>query len=154
MTDFEFTAKTVEEAVEEGLKATGLTREQAEITVLEEGKRKLIGSVKAKVLIRKKKSDGERAADFLDGVFDILKIAATNELVEEDETIKINVIATNTDSIIGHRGRSSIRCRCLRAPLRISAERNTGASSWIAKIIANAGKRRSNASPRRSRERP
>ncbi|HIY77712.1 MAG TPA: Jag N-terminal domain-containing protein [Candidatus Borkfalkia excrementavium] len=104
MTDFEFTAKTVEEAVEEGLKATGLTREQAEITVLEEGKRKLIGSVKAKVLIRKKKSDGERAADFLDGVFDILKIAATNELVEEDETIKINVIATNTDSIIGHRG--------------------------------------------------
>ena len=40
MTDFEFTAKTVEEAVEEGLKATGLTREQAEITVLEEGEKK------------------------------------------------------------------------------------------------------------------
>ena len=38
MTDFEFTAKTVEEAVEEGLKATGLTREQAEITVWKKGK--------------------------------------------------------------------------------------------------------------------
>ena len=44
-----FTGKTVEEAVAEGLKALGITGEQAEITVLEEGKKKLFGSIKAKV---------------------------------------------------------------------------------------------------------
>ena len=101
---YEFTGKTVEEAIEEGLKALGITREQAEITVLEEGKKGLFKSVKAKVRMNKKRTDGERAAEFLDGLFSILKIAATNELEENEEHTKINVIATNSYSVIGHRG--------------------------------------------------
>ena len=36
----EFTGKTVEEAVEIGLKELGITKEQADIRVLEEGKKK------------------------------------------------------------------------------------------------------------------
>jgi len=47
----EFTGKTVEEAVENGLKELGIARENAEIRVLEEGKKKLFGSVKARVEI-------------------------------------------------------------------------------------------------------
>ena len=39
MTEYEFTGKTVEEAIEEGLKTMGLAREEAEVTVLEEGKK-------------------------------------------------------------------------------------------------------------------
>ena len=39
----EFTGKTVEEAVENGLRELGLSREEAEIRVLEEGKKKLFG---------------------------------------------------------------------------------------------------------------
>ena len=35
----EFTGKTVDEAVEKGLKELGLTKETAEIRVLEEGKK-------------------------------------------------------------------------------------------------------------------
>ena len=50
----EFTGKTVEEAVETGLKELGLTKEEANIRVLEEGKKKLFGSVKARVEIAKK----------------------------------------------------------------------------------------------------
>ena len=42
---------TVDEAVEKGLKELGLTKETAEIRVLEEGKKKLFGSVKARVEI-------------------------------------------------------------------------------------------------------
>lgn len=105
MTQFyEFTGKTTEEAVEEGLKALGITRDQAEIEVLEEGKKGLFKSVKAKVRMCKKRTDGERAVEFLDGLFDILKIAATNELEENEENTKINVITTNSYSVIGHRG--------------------------------------------------
>ena len=48
---FEFTGKTVEEAVEKGLAELGLTKETADIRVLEEGKKKLFGSVKARVEI-------------------------------------------------------------------------------------------------------
>lgn len=100
----EFTGKTVEEAKQEGLKALGLQEEEAIITVLEEGKKKLFGSIKARVRIEKKKSDGERAVEFLDGLFDIIGIPATNELVSEGEKIEINVITTNSHAVIGHRG--------------------------------------------------
>ena len=104
MTEYEFTGKTVEEAVEEGLKTLGLAREEAEITVIEAGKKGLFKSVKAKIKMCKKRTDGERAVDFLDGLFGLLHIPATNELEEDEEHTKINVIATNSYSVIGHRG--------------------------------------------------
>lgn len=47
----EFTGKTVDDAVEKGLKELGLTKENADIRVLEEGKKKLFGAVKARVEI-------------------------------------------------------------------------------------------------------
>ena len=37
MTEYEFSGKTVEEAVETGLKTMGLERDKADITVLDEG---------------------------------------------------------------------------------------------------------------------
>ncbi len=104
MNEYEFTGKTVEEAVEEGLKELGLSREEAEICVLEEGKKGLFKSVKARVKISKKITDGERAVEFLDGLYPLLNIAAANELEEDEEHTKINVITTNSYSVIGHRG--------------------------------------------------
>lgn len=144
----EFTGKTVEEAVETGLKELGLTKEEAEIRVLEEGKKKLFGSVKARVEIAKKgecddvcdkesenvcacacegnsesvkecektteetvvsackkgATDGERTVEFLEGLFNILKITACTELVSEKEKIEINVIATKSSDVIGKHG--------------------------------------------------
>ena len=47
----EFTGKTVEEAIETGLKELGISKDQADIRVLEEGKKKLFGAVKARVEI-------------------------------------------------------------------------------------------------------
>ena len=128
----EFTGKTVEEAVEKGLKELGLTKETASINVLEEGKRKLFGSVKARVEIapltdengcveaqaEEKKttqktaqktavnenSDGARAVAFLEGLLEILDIQADVELISEQEKVEINVKAENTTAVIGKRG--------------------------------------------------
>ena len=85
----EFTGKTVEEAIENGLKELGITAENADIRVLEEGKKKLFSSVKARVEIAVKEkveesvpvasevlSDGERTVAFLEGLFKILGITA------------------------------------------------------------------------------
>ena len=47
----EFTGKTVEEAIEKGLAELNIAREDADIRVLEEGKKKLFGFVKARVEI-------------------------------------------------------------------------------------------------------
>ena len=111
----EFTGKTVEEAVELGLKELGLTSEQAEIRVLEEGKKKLFGAIKARVEIAAKEesvcpacsknaTDGERTVVFLEGLFKLLNITACTELVSEDEKVEINVTAANSNSIIGKHG--------------------------------------------------
>ena len=108
-----FTGKTVEEATEEGLRALGITREEAEIEVLEEGKRKLFGSVKAKVRIIKKTADSERAAAFIDGLLKILKIPAFNEVVADGEKIEIEIKTTNTSAVIGRRGEVLDAIQCL-----------------------------------------
>ena len=117
----EFTGKTVEEAVEKGLKELGITRENADIRVLEEGKKKLFGSIKARVEIAEKceekadcccekacvkegATDGERTVVFLEGLFNLLNITACTELVSEGEKVEINVTAANTTSIIGKHG--------------------------------------------------
>ena len=120
----EFTGKTVDEAVEIGLKELGLTAEQADIRVLEEGKKKLFGSVKARVEIAAKEeatpvvkaevkaapvstegaTDGERTVVFLEGLFELLNITATTELVSEGDKVEINVTAANTTAIIGKHG--------------------------------------------------
>ena len=119
----EFTGKTVEEAVEIGLKELGLTAEQAEIRVLEEGKKKLFGSVKARVEIAAKgempvaeetetvsavssenATDGERTVAFLEGLFELLNVTACTELVSEGDKVEINVTAANTTAIIGKHG--------------------------------------------------
>ena len=126
----EFTGKTVEEAVEKGLEELGLTKETADIRVLEEGKKKLFGSVKARVeiapvngandeeitenteteeptvvnTVNENATDGERTVEFLEGLFKLLKITACTELVSEGEKVEINVTATNTTSIIGKHG--------------------------------------------------
>ena len=126
----EFTGKTVEEAVEIGLKELGLTAEQADVRVLEEGKKKLFGSIKARVEIAAKgtvveeatpvveevkvvemkpvcstdATDGERTVEFLEGLFKLLNITACTELVSEGEKVEINVTAANTTAIIGKHG--------------------------------------------------
>ncbi len=103
----EFVAKTVEEAVEEGLKSLGLSREQADVEVLEEptkGGLFGIGSKKAKVRITAKASGGERAAAFVEGLFELLSIPATSTLEEKDGAVVINVITTASSSVIGYRG--------------------------------------------------
>ena len=121
----EFTGKTVEEAVEIGLKELGLTAEQADIRILEEGKKKLFGSVKARVELAAKEvapvveevetttvscecadgaTDGERTVAFLEGLFELLNITACTELVSEGEKVEINVTAANTTAIIGKHG--------------------------------------------------
>ncbi|MBE7093332.1 MAG: protein jag [Clostridiales bacterium] len=114
----EFVGKTVEEAIEKGLAELNIAREDADIRILEEGKKKLFGSVKAKVEIgviekvetapeasaTEEGTDGERAVAFLGGLFEILKIEAVAGLVSEGDKIEINVTAANSQSVIGKHG--------------------------------------------------
>lgn len=99
-----FTAKTVDEAIELGLKELNITLDEAEVVILEEGRKKLFGSVKAKVQISKKRSEGKRACEFIDGLLEILGIQSVSEVVSEEESIKIDIKTTSSARVIGKRG--------------------------------------------------
>lgn len=96
----EWTGKNIEQATQKGLKEMGLNAEQAEIEVLFEG-----GFLKqAKVLISKKQTEGEKAAEFLQQLLDKMKFNYIVELTENDEEIKLDLIGTESGAVIGRRG--------------------------------------------------
>lgn len=134
----EFTAKTVEEAVNEGLKALGISKEQAEITVLEEPTAGFlgIGAKKAKVSVAVKKTDGTRANEFVEGLLEMIKIPATTELTEDENGIVINVITTVSSSVIGYRGEVLDSIQCL-----AGAVANTGKDEYSRVVVDCEGYR-------------
>ena len=129
-----FEGKTAEEAMESGLAALGLKREDVEVEVLNPGKKKLFGYVPAQVKLTpvKKLTDGERAVEFLEGLFERLDndgIVVT--LAEESEKIVINLDGA-TKGVIGRRGE-------VIEPTR--AERTICASSSTAATTAKSARR-------------
>lgn len=107
MESIEVQGKTVEEAVESGLEQLKITREEADIVVLEEPSSKGLifkKSTPAIVKISKKLADSARAVNFLEGLFDLAGIHATTKIVRDDDKICIDIIAPNSSSLIGYRG--------------------------------------------------
>lgn len=102
----EFTGKTVQEAIENGLKEMNLAEDKVEIKVLEEPTKGFLGiaAKKARVEITAKKTDGERAVEFLNGLLDLMNVNAKSNLTEEDEKVTIDIITDNSSAIIGYRG--------------------------------------------------
>ena len=125
-----FTAKTVDEAIEEGLKTLGLTLGEADIVILEEGKKKIFGSVKARVQIKKRVSDAERAVEFIDGLLGILKIAAVSEIVKDGDDIEIAIKAANSAKVIGKYGDVLDAIQCL-----AGAVANTGREDYKKVVV-------------------
>jgi spoIIIJ-associated protein len=102
----EFTGKTVEEAIALGLEKLAITEEKAEITVIEEPVKGLFGRMKGKAVveIKRKETDTERAADFVQSILDVMEIKATAVLTGNEENPVITLETSDTASVIGYRG--------------------------------------------------
>lgn len=74
----EFTGKTVEEAKEKGLSELGLSKEEAEITVISEAVKGLFGKIKKEAVVKIEKKDADEKAD---------KVAETTKETAEEEKI-------------------------------------------------------------------
>lgn len=131
-----FEGKTAEEAVNAGLAALGLKKEDVEVEVLEAGRKKLFGYVPAKVRltpVKKKLTDGERAVAFLEGLFGRLDndgIVVT--LAEESEKIVINLDGA-TKGVIGRRGEVIDAVQVL-----AGAVANTGRKNYM-RVVVDCG---------------
>lgn len=102
----EFTGKTIDEAIANGLTELKLEEKEADIKVICDSVKGLFGKYKtlATVEIVKIMSNSERVIKFLQDIFNIVDINAKAELVEDGDKIIINIITDSSASVIGYRG--------------------------------------------------
>ena len=102
-----FYGKTVDEAISIALNELNLDKNDAVITVLEEPQKGFlgIGGKDAKVEVSKKEDDKDRVVNFLDGLFELINVPVSTEVIENGENkLSINLITTEPTTIIGYRG--------------------------------------------------
>ena len=135
MTEKIFSAKTVDDAVRAGLEELGVTRDEVKIEVLEEGRKKLFGSIPAqvKITVIPKLTDGERAVEFLEGLFHVLGQEAVPVLAEEAEKIVIEISAETAKKLIGRRGEVIDAIQTL-----AGAVANTGREEYV-RVVVDCG---------------
>lgn len=110
-----FTAKSVDEALDEGLKTLGLTLDEVDYEIIEEGKKGLfgIGTVKAQVKIIPKNDGSSRTTAFIDGLLEVIGIKAESEIVSDEETLNVNIKTASSARVIGKRGDVLDAIQCL-----------------------------------------
>ena len=135
MTEKVFSGKTVEDAVKAGLAELKLTREEVKIEVLEEGKKRLFGSIPAqvKLTVIPKLTDGERSVKFLEGLFEILGHDVVPTLMDESEKIVIELSSETAKKLIGRRGEVIDAIQTL-----AGAVANTGREEYV-RVIVDCG---------------
>jgi len=108
MPEFEFTGKTVEQAIEEGLKKLKKKREDVEIKILDEGKSGLfglMGSNAAKVKITYTSIEDE-ACSLLKQILKNLKIDAKITAKQIGNELEINLSSSKSSILIGREGKT------------------------------------------------
>ncbi len=103
------TGKTVEEAVSEALKELNISRDDAEIEIIEEGSRGFLGVFGAKdaVVKVKRKFDPERIAKtFLKEMFIAMGLIVNIETKLKDKQLQIKISGDDMGIIIGKRGQT------------------------------------------------
>lgn len=108
-----FTGKTLEEAVNNACLALGHSKDELEVEVLEEGKKKLFGSVKWKIKATEKQSDADRAAEYVEGLLKIMGVEAVCEASVGDNAINIEIKTTDGSRVIGKRGEVLDAIQCI-----------------------------------------
>ena len=103
------TAKTVDEAINAALRELNITRDEAEIEILEEGSKGFLGFIGAKdaVVKVKKKFDPEKTAKtFLKEMFIAMGLIVNVETKLKEKQLEIKISGDDMGIIIGKRGQT------------------------------------------------
>lgn len=107
MKTVETTGRTVEEAVQSSLEELGVGHEDVEIEILEEPNRGLfgiLGSKQARVKVSLKLSPEDIAREFLNLVFEKMKMDVEIDVSEREGYLYFSMSGTNMGILIGRRG--------------------------------------------------
>ena len=103
------TGKTVEDAINDGLQQLGVTMDQVETNVLQvpdSGLMKLFGKKEAIVEVKPINYSQQRAFDFLNEVFNAMKVSCNIQMRLEDSILFINLEGKDMGVLIGRRGQT------------------------------------------------
>ncbi len=104
----QFTAKTVEEAIAQGLEYFDITEENAKITVIQQPIKGLFGKIKCSAIVEVEKLIEETQENdvlgFVEKILDFMGFDAKAEFIEKDDRAEIKIVAEDSASVIGYRG--------------------------------------------------
>ena len=103
------TGKTVEDAINDGLQQLGVTMDQVETNVLQvpdSGLMKLFGKKEAIVEVKLINDPQQRAFDFLNEVFNAMKVSCNIQMRLEDSILFINLEGKDMGVLIGRLGQT------------------------------------------------
>ncbi len=110
MNTIEVSAKTIEDALEEGLKILGVKKENVQIEILSEpaqGLLKFISSKQAKLRLTVLKEVDEYIQEFLENIVNIMGVEGTIKITSEEndeENLHYEITGENLGILIGKRG--------------------------------------------------
>lgn len=103
----EMTGKTIEEAINHGLKELNTSKDKVEIKVIDEGSKgflNFIGTRPAKIEMKLKKDYEKEVRDFLESILKSMNVEANIDIKEKKDVIKIDLSGLDMGIIIGYRG--------------------------------------------------
>ncbi|APU58897.1 RNA-binding cell elongation regulator Jag/EloR [Clostridium botulinum] len=103
----EMTGKTIEEAINYGLKELNTSEDKVEIKVIDEGSKgflNFIGTRPAKIEMKLKKDYEKEVRDFLESILKSMDVEAKISIKEKKDVIKIDLSGPDMGIIIGYRG--------------------------------------------------
>lgn len=98
----EVSGKSLDAAIEKGLRELGLeSKEQVDVRVLKDN-----GFLfnKYRIIVSRRQSEGEKATEFVENLLEKMGFDFVVETEETDEAVRMNLIGTDSASIIGYRG--------------------------------------------------
>jgi spoIIIJ-associated protein len=105
--------KTVDEAIAKGLQRLGLSREEVEVDIIDEGSKgvlSFLGGKPAKVVIRKKDAGTEanpKIAEILNGLLQLIGVSSQVDVRMEGEIHKVKIDTAGADGLlIGKKGQN------------------------------------------------
>jgi spoIIIJ-associated protein len=107
----EVTGRDVSEATRKALKELGVSRRDADVTVLEEGKRGflgLIGGAPARVRVSCAKSTKERAEQVLGTILRLMTFSSQLHTIEEKNSLHIGIETAGADGLLIGKGGSTL----------------------------------------------
>lgn len=108
MDKIEMTGKTVDEAIEQALKALFVTRDEVEIEIVDVGSKGVfgLGSKTAKIIATKKLDPVKVAKDFIREMCMAMNMIVTVEAEIVDKQLLVNMIGEDVGILIGKRGQT------------------------------------------------